>query len=186
MYKIITDLVKLIPFIYQQNKSKNILNRIYWYNVLRGLFRTVIINLVISKKYDDHLIILEPGYLTQILGACIYTSVNKEDIYIKRIINKIHISDIVVVLFVDPKVSMDRFMGRKRGAPKRMKGLNRNSQMKVIENANIMSRKLAKYSSNKGSTIIFINVNTHSLENLINDIAGEISNIIKNDNKNLY
>ena len=47
---IVLDAIKLIPFIFYQNKTGSILNRLHWYNVFRGLIRTIAINIILSIK----------------------------------------------------------------------------------------------------------------------------------------
>jgi len=176
---IIIDAIKLIPFIFYQNKTGSILNRLHWYNVFRGLIRTIAINIFLSNRHDNKIIILEPGYLTQILGSCMYSIRKRRYLSIKNILNKIEIANIVIKLIVDPEVSIDRLIKRRRGIPKRMKQVDIDSQKKIIINSNNISTEIVKYCNKKGSQIIEVDVNKHSLEQIINYISGQIKLIIK-------
>lgn len=168
------DFLRMLPIVVLTSRA-SLLETVQWNRVIRVLIRTILARILVERvvKVRPSITILEPGYLMMLVNAGMYASPVAERIWTQKRLRRIRPADLIVVFSISPEIANRRMEARERGRPTRMRSLESDEQVKVINRASALAKKCASLSGYRKSRIIEVDTSGIDTDEIIDSVLRE-------------
>jgi len=147
--------LKVFRVVVYLNYRKNRFNYRYWKVVIRGWLKVVLIKFYQLHQGQNTIRISEPGYLMLLLGGCMYRDKAVENKKLSKMIKKICDIDVLIVVEIEERLSLDRMNNRERGEPIRMKGEGLERKLDIIRSSRDYTVEISNVCEKKGALVVY-------------------------------